>query len=260
MVTTVDAWPHPPHGSGRRSRGRSDRSRHGARPPPIIARQAWSQGRPPVVPPAYGTVKLAFVHHTENPNGYRAAEVPAMLLAIYQFHRFVRGWNDIGYNFVIDLFGRIWEARAGGIDRAVIGAQAGGYNAVSTGVAVLGTFMDTVPSNAALEALERLLAWKPQGNSLRARASIHSLPVMRTWRRSSAFTGSVRPAARSIQSLNTHRKVRSGSAIRPGVAEFAPPAPGGPPLARIRCHGSDCSRSVLRSRSVARQFPCSQRL
>jgi hypothetical protein len=136
--------------------------------PTIIARRAWSHGAPLSVRPGYGTIKLAFVHHTDNPNGYSAGQVPAMLLAIYQFHRFVRGWHDIGYNFVIDLFGRIWEARAGGIDAAVVGAQAGGYNLVSTGVAVLGTFMDVVPSPTAIHALEHLLAWK---------LSLHGVPT-----------------------------------------------------------------------------------
>ena len=70
---------------------------------------------PPRVTPGYGDVRLAFVHHTENPNGYSAGEVPAMLRAIWAFHRFTNGWNDIGYNFVVDLYGRIWEARAGGV-------------------------------------------------------------------------------------------------------------------------------------------------
>ena len=83
-----------------------------------------------------------------------------MLRAIYAFHRYVNGWNDIGYNFVIDRFGRIFEARAGGIDEPVVGAQAGGYNLVSTGVAVLGSFSDVPISPAARAALERLLAWK----------------------------------------------------------------------------------------------------
>jgi hypothetical protein len=137
--------------------------------PPIIARSAWAGVHsPPAVPPAYGKVRLAFVHHTDNPNGYSAGAVPAMLLAMYQFHRFVRGWHDIGYNFVIDLFGRIWEARAGGIDLPVIGAQAGGYNVESTGVAVLGTFSSVVPSRAALSALEQLLAWKLSLHGLHA--------------------------------------------------------------------------------------------
>jgi hypothetical protein len=137
--------------------------------PPIIARNAWAQGKaPPAVLPSYGTVKLAFVHHTDNPNGYSAAEVPAMLYAIYQFHRYTRGWDDIGYNFVIDLSGRIWEARLGGIDQAVVGAQAGGYNKESTGVAVLGTFDSVLPTSAALGALQRLLAWK---------LSLHGVPT-----------------------------------------------------------------------------------
>jgi hypothetical protein len=129
--------------------------------PPIIARAAWGRGgAPPRFPPAYGSVKLAFVHHSETPNGYRPGDVPAIVKSIYDFHRFVRGWNDIGYNFAIDAFGRIWEARAGGVDEPVIGAQAGGYNLVSTGVVMLGTFIGALPPPAALAALERLLAWK----------------------------------------------------------------------------------------------------
>ena len=114
----------------------------GAGQPPIIARRAWAGGvSRPRVAPEYGAVEMAFVHHTENPNGYTPGEVPAMLRAIYAFHRYGNGWNDIGYNFVLDLFGRIFEARAGGIDEPVVGAQAGGYNLVSTGVAVLGELL-----------------------------------------------------------------------------------------------------------------------
>jgi hypothetical protein len=138
--------------------------------PPIIARAAWARGgAPPRFPPAYGSVKLAFVHHSEGPNGYRAVDVPAILRSIYQFHRFVRGYNDIGYNFAIDAFGRIWEARAGGVDAPVIGAQAGGYNFASTGVVILGTFIGVLPTAAALTALERLLAWK---------LSLHGVPAL----------------------------------------------------------------------------------
>jgi N-acetylmuramoyl-L-alanine amidase len=133
----------------------------GAGQPPIIARSAWARGvAHPRVAPGYGAVRMAFVHHTENPNGYSAGEVPAMLRAIFAFHRYVNGWNDIGYNFVIDRFGRVFEARAGGIDEPVVGAHAGGYNLVSTGVAVLGSFMSVPISAPSRAALQRLLAWK----------------------------------------------------------------------------------------------------
>jgi hypothetical protein len=141
--------------------------------PPIIARRAWAQGAaPPKVAPEYGAVRMAFVHHTENPNGYAAGEVPAMLRAIYVFHRYVNGWDDIGYNFVVDLYGRIFEARAGGIDEPVVGAQAGGYNLVSTGIAVLGSFMAVPISPAARSSLEALLAWKLSLHGVPARGSV----------------------------------------------------------------------------------------
>jgi len=138
--------------------------------PPIIARRAWAQGMAhPRVAPGYGAVQMGFVHHTENPNGYSPGEVPAMLRAIYAFHRYANGWNDIGYNFVIDSYGRIFEARAGGIDEPIVGAHAGGYNLVSTGIAVLGSFMSVPISAPAQSALERLLAWK---------LSLHGVPAM----------------------------------------------------------------------------------
>jgi N-acetylmuramoyl-L-alanine amidase-like protein len=136
--------------------------------PPIIARVAWARGATPAFPPGYGAVSLAFVHHTVNPNGYSAAAVPSILYSMYLYHRYVRGWNDLGYNFVIDAYGRIWEGRAGGIDQAVVGAQAGGYNLESAGVAMLGTFAGVLPSPRALDALAALLAWK---------LALHSVPV-----------------------------------------------------------------------------------
>jgi hypothetical protein len=138
--------------------------------PPIIARAAWARGHaPPAVPAHFGSVRLAFVHHSETPNGYGAAAVPSILRSIFDYHRYVRGYWDIGYNFAVDAFGRIWEARAGGIDKPVIGAHAGGYNAQSTGVVVLGNFMNASPSRLALQALERLLAWK---------LSLHGVPSL----------------------------------------------------------------------------------
>ena len=136
-------------------------ARRRAGQPPIIARQFWAQGHcPPSQAPSYASVELGFVHHTDSPNGYSRGEVPAMLRAIYVFHRRVRGWHDIGYNFALDRFGRIFEARAGGIDEAVVGAHAGGYNTCSTGVAVLGTYASRPISLAARSWLEQLLAWK----------------------------------------------------------------------------------------------------
>jgi hypothetical protein len=129
--------------------------------PTIVARRAWAgPAERPHGPSVYGRIALAFVHHTESANGYARHEVPALLRAICHYHRDALGWKDIGYNFLIDRYGRVWEGRAGGAHDGVVGAQAGGYNAVSTGIAVLGGFQSEPPPPRALRALERLLAWK----------------------------------------------------------------------------------------------------
>ena len=72
----------------------------------------------------------------------------------------VGGWNDVGYNFLVDRYGRVFEGRYGGITRAVLGAHAGGFNIYTTGVALLGTFSSSRPPAAMLASLKRLLAWK----------------------------------------------------------------------------------------------------
>ena len=99
--------------------------------PPIIARRAWAQGQaPPAHLAGYGTIIVAFVHHTVSVNGYSSGQVPAILRAIFDYHRYVRGYLDIAYNFLIDAEGRVWEGRAGGIESAVIGAPRGLQRAV----------------------------------------------------------------------------------------------------------------------------------
>lgn len=169
--------------------------------PPIIARRAWAGGLRPRAAPGYGDVRMVFVHHSVNANGYGSGEVPAMLRSIYYFHTYVRGWNDIGYNFAIDAYGRVWEARAGGIDRPVTGAQAGGYNLESTGVVLLGDFSATLPTAAAQAALARLVAWKLalHGVPLSGRVTVEVDP-------SAAFYTRFRPGQRvSLPRIAGHR-------------------------------------------------------
>ncbi len=94
------------------------------------------------------------------PTTTRPQDSAGIVLAMAKYHRDTNGWNDLGYNFVVDKYGQIFEGRAGGIDQAVIGAQAQGYNSHSTGIANIGTFTDVGQSDAALDALARLIAWK----------------------------------------------------------------------------------------------------
>jgi hypothetical protein len=129
--------------------------------PVIVTRDQWgAKACPPRATPAYGEVKFAFVHHTVTANEYAPDQSAAMVLGICRYHRNSNGWNDIGYDFLVDKYGQIFEGRAGGADRAVIGAQAQGYNSQSTGISNLGTFSTTGQTPAGLAALAHLLSWK----------------------------------------------------------------------------------------------------
>ena len=105
-------------------------------------------------------VKAAFVHHTATGNNYRCSQAPSVIRGIYRYHVKSSGWRDIGYNFLIDKCGTIYEGRAGGVAKAVLGAHTLGFNTNSTGIAVLGTFGSAKPSAAAVTAIARLTAWK----------------------------------------------------------------------------------------------------
>ena len=108
----------------------------------------------------YGEVHAGFVHHTVNANNYTAAQVPAIIRGIYAYHTQSRGWSDVGYNFLVDRFGRIWEGRYGGVDRPVVGAHTLGYNDDAFAMSAIGNFETAQPSAAVLDAYGRLFAWK----------------------------------------------------------------------------------------------------
>ena len=130
--------------------------------PPIVPRATWgADERIRRGPPSYASdVRFAIVHHTAGENGYSRSEAAAIVKGIQLFHVQGNGWNDIGYNFLVDRFGTIYEGRFGGVDRNVIGAHAMGFNTGSVGIALLGTYEDAAPSAAAQDAIARLVAWR----------------------------------------------------------------------------------------------------
>ncbi|MFE2432463.1 peptidoglycan recognition protein [Streptomyces sp. NPDC059373] len=106
------------------------------------------------------TVKVVFVHHSATGNNYTCDEADAVVRSIYRYHVRSSHWRDIGYNFLVDKCGNIYEGRAGGVTKAVYGAHTLGFNSNSMGVAVLGTYNNEQPSDAALRAISQLAAWK----------------------------------------------------------------------------------------------------
>jgi hypothetical protein len=130
--------------------------------PAIIPRLAWGANElikraPPSFAPS---LDLAVVHHTAGSNRYTRQQSAAIVRAIQVYHVRGNGWNDIGYNFLVDKFGQVFEGRFGGIERNVIGAHAEGFNTGSVGAAVLGTYGSVQISPAARAALVALLSWR----------------------------------------------------------------------------------------------------
>ncbi|MFG2942887.1 peptidoglycan recognition protein [Streptomyces sp. NPDC048282] len=107
-----------------------------------------------------GKIKAAFVHHTASGNGYTCSQAPSVIRSIYRYHVVSMGWRDIGYNFLVDKCGTIYEGRAGGVAKAVRGAHTLGFNNNSMGIAVIGTYGSHKPSAAAVTAVAKLTAWK----------------------------------------------------------------------------------------------------
>ncbi len=129
--------------------------------PEIVTRAEWGANESwRRSAPSYGTVRFAVVHHTASGNTYTRAQAPGVVRAVYYYHAKVCRFNDIGYNFLVDRYGTIYEGRKGGMTRAVQGAQALGFNSSSTGISVIGDFSAAPPPTAAVASLERLLAWK----------------------------------------------------------------------------------------------------
>lgn len=166
--------------------------------PNVLTRAQWgADERLRSGSPSYGSIQTGFVHHTVNSNTYTQEQVPALLRSIYAYHTKSRGWSDLGYNFIIDRFGQIWEGRAGGIDRNVVGAHTLGYNEVSFAASALGNFEETAPTTAMLNAYGRLFAWKLGAANVKAGLT------------------SVWVKNRYFQAINGHRD--AGSTACPGV-------------------------------------------
>ena len=142
--------------------GPRDQARAEEPMPRIITRREWGadesirRGSP-----SYNsTVKVGFVHHSASSNDYTREQAAAMVRGIYAYHVKSNGWSDIGYNYLVDRYGRAYEGRAGGLDRFVVGSHTGGFNRATFGVALLGDFSTVAPDTATVGMLTDVLAWK----------------------------------------------------------------------------------------------------
>ncbi|MDT9700009.1 FG-GAP-like repeat-containing protein [Streptomyces sp. P17] len=130
--------------------------------PPVITQAEWGASTDYNGTPSYGTdIKAAVIHHTgvDSDNTLSCAESAARMRTIQQAH-FAQDYFDVGYNFVVDKCGQIFEGRSGGMDLPVTGAHDAGFNTDTLGISYIGNFESAKPSKAALDAIARVIAWK----------------------------------------------------------------------------------------------------
>src|SRR5690606_25845599 len=131
--------------------------------PSIVSRAGWGANESQMRwRPSYANLRASVVHHTAGTNNYSRAQAPGIVRGIYHFHSNTRGWGDIGYNFLIDKWGRIYEGRSGSLasptGRMPVGAHAAPYNTGTVGLSVMGDYTKAAVPQAAMNSMADILA------------------------------------------------------------------------------------------------------
>ncbi len=133
--------------------------------PAMVTRAQWGAAATPYCGDGgTTTVKAITVHHTAGSNEYSQAQAASIVRGIQSYHAFTLGWCDIGYNFLIDKYGTIYEGRNGGIRMPVHGAHAGNWNTDTAGISFMMNGETLIPSDAAMQSAAKVIAWKLAGN------------------------------------------------------------------------------------------------
>lgn len=137
----------------------------GSSAPTIIRRSEWGvSDETPNWSKRYYTLQAAVIHHTAGTNNYSAAQSKAIVKSIFTYHTQTRGWGDIGYNFLVDKYGQIFEGRAGSVDspdsQMVEAGHAYGYNKGTLGISALGDYTQVDPTTAIYDAYVSVISWR----------------------------------------------------------------------------------------------------
>ena len=189
----------------------------------VLPRSGWGadenvrfSGTTPLWPPVFQTLQKVAVHHTAGANGETGETAKATIRSMYHYHAVTQGWGDIGYNFLVDAAGVVYKGRSTsstltdtdttGENAAGQGVTAGhayGYNSGSAGIALLGNFVNVLPSPAADSALKDFLI---------AKVGAHGLNAAHRGLFTSPLTG----AQISFENLPGHQEVPDNATECPG--------------------------------------------
>lgn len=133
-----------------------------AKQPGIISRAGWGADESiNCMDPEYDdSLAAAVVHHTAGSNYYSKAQSASVVRGIYTYHAVNLGWCDVGYNVLVDKYGQAFEGRAGGLTKNVQGAHAGGFNANTFGISMMGDYSTAAPPQATIQKVGEVIGWR----------------------------------------------------------------------------------------------------
>ena len=205
--------------------------------PRVIPRTEWDPaGTCPVSTGTRTAPHRITVHHTHAPVVESRGEVPRAMRLICKAHM-GRGFDEIGYHYAIDPFGRIWQGRGplpGEITQQVRnGAHAQGFNDNAIGVVFIGDFQQAKPPRAAMLAAADLMAFLADQYDIDPEATV---PAVSTGGPKTRFASGARVVLPAIDGRRT-----PGPGAVPGRAPV-PRAALAAPVGRVtpgRCRVSD---------------------
>jgi uncharacterized protein with LGFP repeats len=184
-------------------------------PPHIINRAQWGADESMRCGnPRYDNgIRAGVVHHTAGSNEYAPQDSAGIIRSIYAYHTRTLGWCDIAYNAMVDKYGQVFEGRAGGMDKPVVGGHTGGYNRNTWGVAMMGNFDVVPPTPIQLRTTGRLLGWRLGIDRIDPRGTVVLTST------GGSFTKFPSGATPTLPTIFTHRDV--GNTECPGNAAYA---------------------------------------
>ena len=133
-------------------------------PVPVTTRAEWGANASYMSwDPDYASAGHVVVHHTAGTNNYSAGQSASIVRGIYYYHAVTLDWGDIGYNFLIDKYGTVFEGRSGSLaapaGRMSVGAHARGVNTGTMGLSMMGDYSSVSPSDAQLSSVGKMAGW-----------------------------------------------------------------------------------------------------
>ena len=133
-------------------------------PVPVVTRAEWGANQAYMTwSPKYANAAHVVVHHTAGTNNYTAAQSASIVAGIYYYHAVTLDWGDIGYNFLVDKYGQVFEGRYGTLSSAagkmVIGGHARGVNTGTMGISMMGNYVSTSPTDVQIDRVGKMAGW-----------------------------------------------------------------------------------------------------